>query len=702
MTFVKAAILLLIATFISFSLVACGGGGIPQTVNPLVITTRSLPTGVVNTSYSATLAVTGGLAPYTWSITSGSLPSGLSMSAQGVISGTPTANGSFAITVQVTDSQKPTAAIATSGYTLTINNPLSITTTKLDPASVNIPYVATLTASGGVPLYKWSVLSGSLPDGLTLSSAGVISGTPTKEQVSTFTVQVTDSESPAVTANQDLTLTVGGAVAKLSGNNVFVFRGFSKGSMILEAGSFVSDGAGTITSGNVDIVTNNGAGASHVAVPVHGTYTINSAGQGTMSLFFGNGSQGTYQIASSTTGSTTYFSFIQNGDGQSTTAGSGVIKKQGSIPTDLAVFGSSTGSPWVFGGYGANGSNQRYAAAGTFKVTYNSGDPSAAIGGLIDVNDNGTVSIGKTVSGTMTLPDATNGRGTLSFGTGSSTGSFAYYYIGLSNGSIELAAIETDPVGIGANPMILYSMRKQVSLTNGYTNKALQGTTISELSAVPSANNPDVSLGLLDFDGNGTGYATIDENNAGTVTQSKFTATYNVDSTGRVTITGWNNVNPLMYLWSFESGFILGQDAAVTYGDLEFQNVQSSSHNPSNADFTGAYSGGTVGPAVVSQTVETDTFTADGATPGKLTGTYDISGGGNQPQQGLPFNATYNVDTSCPAIGTASSTTCGRFPLMDSNNNQIGIGYLVNIFTINRVVIMKTNTSQPVIDILQK
>ena len=75
---------------------------------PLTITTASLPGGTLNVSYSATLAAGGGTSPYTWSIASGSLPAGLSLnSSTGVISGMPTAAGTFSFTVQVSDSGNP-------------------------------------------------------------------------------------------------------------------------------------------------------------------------------------------------------------------------------------------------------------------------------------------------------------------------------------------------------------------------------------------------------------------------------------------------------------------------------------------------------------------------------------------------------------------------------------------------------------------
>jgi uncharacterized repeat protein (TIGR03803 family) len=87
--------------------------------------------------------------------------------------------------------------------------PLLITTTSLPAGTVNIPYSASLTATGGLPPYTWSVISGSLPAGLTLNAnSGVISGTPTAAGTSNFTVQVTDSESPPANASAPLSITV--------------------------------------------------------------------------------------------------------------------------------------------------------------------------------------------------------------------------------------------------------------------------------------------------------------------------------------------------------------------------------------------------------------------------------------------------------------------------------------------------------------
>ena len=162
------------------------------------INTGSLPNGTVGVAYSQTLSVTGGTSPYTWSIASGSLPAGLSFSSSGVVSGTPTsAIGPTFITFQVTDL---TSATAMKSLSFTISTPPSISTSSLPNGTVGTAYSQTLTATGGTSPYSWTIASGSLPAGLTLSSIGLISGTPTAAVSSTsVTFQVTDTNNRTAT-----------------------------------------------------------------------------------------------------------------------------------------------------------------------------------------------------------------------------------------------------------------------------------------------------------------------------------------------------------------------------------------------------------------------------------------------------------------------------------------------------------------------
>ncbi len=193
------------------------GYGVIFEITPLQITTTSLPAGRVNTPYNATLAVSGGVPPYTWRVTRGSLPPGLTLNAgSGAISGTPTTSGAFSFTVQVSDSESPPAT-ASAALGITIQSSLLITTSSLPSGTVGMPYSASLTATGGLAPYTWSLIQGTLPNGLTLTAgSGAISGTPTVSGTFNFTVKVSDSESPPATATAPLGITVSASSIFLS------------------------------------------------------------------------------------------------------------------------------------------------------------------------------------------------------------------------------------------------------------------------------------------------------------------------------------------------------------------------------------------------------------------------------------------------------------------------------------------------------
>ena len=160
-------------------------------VPPLVITSISpMVNGQQGSPYSQALTAVGGVTPYTWSLASGSLPTGLSLDRLGDITGTPTNLGTFNFTARVTDSA---SNIVTKALAITIISPtLTITTDELPDSIVGATYLQTLAASGGTTPYTWSILWGTLPGGLSLSSAGVVSGTPTNGSTFSFIVQVTD------------------------------------------------------------------------------------------------------------------------------------------------------------------------------------------------------------------------------------------------------------------------------------------------------------------------------------------------------------------------------------------------------------------------------------------------------------------------------------------------------------------------------
>lgn len=176
-------------------------------VAPPVITTSSLPTATVGAAYNQTLAFTGGVPPYSWSILSGSLPAGLTLNGP-AISGTPNTPGSSNVTIRLADGSTPPQTTQKSLTFLVVVGPLTITTSSpLPVAAVGAPYTQTLTASGGVTPINWSIGSGGLPAGLSLNGA-TISGTPAGAGITSFTVHAADSGTPQQTADKAFTVTV--------------------------------------------------------------------------------------------------------------------------------------------------------------------------------------------------------------------------------------------------------------------------------------------------------------------------------------------------------------------------------------------------------------------------------------------------------------------------------------------------------------
>ncbi len=178
---------------------------------PLQIESEGLPGAIKGQPYRAVVPVSGGSEPYVFSITHGSLPAGVSLEpSSGVLAGTPETEGSVEVTLKVSDASNPTQSrSATFKLTVGAPPPLSIETSELAEATAGDSFSQSLIAAGGTEPYSWSVISGALPPGLSLSeSSGEISGTPSEAGTFTFTVRASDSSTVAQSTSVVLSLTV--------------------------------------------------------------------------------------------------------------------------------------------------------------------------------------------------------------------------------------------------------------------------------------------------------------------------------------------------------------------------------------------------------------------------------------------------------------------------------------------------------------
>jgi hypothetical protein len=150
--------------------------------------------GTIGVAYSQQITVQGGgTAPYTFAVTSGTLPPGLSLSAEGLLSGTPTEGVDFhQFTITATDANECTGSM---DYAMSVGcPPITVSPDTLPDATADAAYSETVSASGGTAPYSFAIVYGALPDGLSLSGAGDITGTPTIPGDYEFTVEAVDDK----------------------------------------------------------------------------------------------------------------------------------------------------------------------------------------------------------------------------------------------------------------------------------------------------------------------------------------------------------------------------------------------------------------------------------------------------------------------------------------------------------------------------
>lgn len=225
----------------------------------LVATVQVFPTSILNpvqgTAYSTQFTATGGSGTYTFTRTAGTLPTGLSLTTAGVLSGTPTVPGSFTFTITANDGAGLTGARA---YTIVVAanaGIYSILPAALPNASQGMLYAAQLSASGSYAApVAYAITSGALPSGLEMSSAGAITGTPTVNGNFSFVVQATDAAGAKANITYILSVAANQFVFHISYDadniNLFDFAGQPAYAGNFE---FIVDGGVTVRSVSADL-----------------------------------------------------------------------------------------------------------------------------------------------------------------------------------------------------------------------------------------------------------------------------------------------------------------------------------------------------------------------------------------------------------------------------------------------------------------
>ena len=173
-----------------------------------------MTTAISGASYSNPLPLVGGTPPYTSTLTAGTLPTGLTL-ANGTITGTTTALGTYTLAFQATDSSVPPQS-TTATLTLGVTTPLAITTTTLPNGAVGASYSAPIATTGGLGTVIFAPTAGTLPPGLSPITQGALSGIPTATGTFTFTLTAVDQSFPPQTASQSYTITISTAVAPIA------------------------------------------------------------------------------------------------------------------------------------------------------------------------------------------------------------------------------------------------------------------------------------------------------------------------------------------------------------------------------------------------------------------------------------------------------------------------------------------------------
>ncbi len=653
--------------------------GVPSDFNSIVLNATSLKiTAGQLVTITATVPKDTTGAGVSW--TSSAPPGVFSVTSVTVATYTAPNNvaAEFTVTVTATTLSATISPPETKTITITVEPPppLKLKTTTLPNGILGVPYAAgtQLQATGGVPPYQWVTAAGSFPNGLALSLDGTITGIPTATGVfNTFTVTVSDSETPPMT----LTTTAGqlsiSVTNLLSGNYAFEFSGFDASGAVVVAGSFTSDGVGNITGGVEDF--NSIAPNSHKNQTFTGTYTIN-----------GNRGQ---LIFSSLAGSPTY-DFTVDSKGlhgrlvefdATGVRGSGELAQQ-----NTATCGSQTmsgagplGADFVIGLTGAEASFAGttpgpFAVAGRFtaEVPASSSTPGNIDNGEVDASVPGIVTITPDTSFSGTFQtSAQSARCVMNVSQTIGNMVFSVYPITSTSGLLtEAFIVETDAVSQTTPFVSAGKLIHQSGYPFSNPNQSFTATqaSVGGLSGpvIPSGGSsyvPFAAVARLQATGSTAFTLSVVENIAGTVGNAlgagALSANFNAgDQFGRVDTnlpSSTGQIFPVFYVINTNEALCLLENAnAPVLGVFEPQS-KGGAASFSSSTSAGTLVQGTSAPAAsaLQNFSGSITLVNTTATSGTVAGSEDLSTTGANTA-GLAVSGTYALTASGTVDGSGT------------------------------------------------
>ena len=697
-------------------------------VSPPSVTTATLAAGQVGTAYSTSLAAANGIAPYTWSVLTGALPGGLTLSGS-TISGTPTASGTSNFTVQVKDASGLTAS---KGLSITVNQAPAITSANSITFTAGTAGTFSVTATGS-PTPALSE-TGPLPTGITFTDNG--NGTATLAGNSStsgaFPITITASNGIGSPATQSFTLTIAQAPAITSANSItFVVgtagtfsvttTGFPKPSLT-ETGAlpsgviFTDNGNGTATLAGTPLAStgatypltlkaHNGAGTDATQTF---TLTVNQAPaitSATTTIFTVN-SVGTFSVTTSGFPTATLtetgalpagVTFLDNGNGTGTL--SGTASATGTYPiTVTANNGVGTAATQNFTltiGQGPaitsiNSATFTIGSAGTFSVT-TTGFPAPSLtetgalptGVTFVDNKNGTATLAGTPSGSngpfpITIK-AHNGVGSDATQSFTLTVNQAPAITSSSSTTFPIAAVGTFTVTTTGYPKP--SLAESGALPSGVTF-ADNGNGTATLGGTPAsgtAGNYPITITA----NNGVGTAatqsfTLIVNTAAGITSAN-SAAFTVATAGSFTVTTVGTPTPsITETGALPNGvtFVDNTNGTATLagtpapGTGNTYSITIKAHNGVGTDAAQTFTL-TVDQAPTITSANSTTFTAG------VVGTFTVTTTGfptpNLSETGsLPSGVAFADNHNGTGTLSGSATTGGSFPITFTASNGIG------------------------------